>query len=280
MASRSWPSSDRVGNERACRIVEDPRSVEARFGLRHCGPTEAGGYRCRFGAPEWLRDDDGRPLRGALAVLVDHVLGELPYRRREPDKWPLTAELAFDIVGELPVGAEMLVAEAVAVPTAVDPFLQCRIRAEDGTVLVVGSARMVYVGATAREASETLVVPDVPVDETSVDGMLGLSRSPTEEGCQISVTKAGRWVNDFGILHGGVSAAVSEFAAAEAVRAHNPALATAHMQISFLRPVAADDRFVASARVLHIGRSSAVIEVLGRGGHDELCTVSVVTARL
>jgi uncharacterized protein (TIGR00369 family) len=262
-------------------FVEDPQSVESRFGLRHCGPTDAGGYRCEFGAPDWLRDGNGQPLRGALAVLADHVLGELPYRWREPNMWSLTAELALDIVGDLPVDAEVLVAEATAVTPAPDPFIQCRISSEDGTVVVAGSARMVYVPATASETRpDSVVALDIPDGGTSVDAMLGLTRSRTEQGWQISVTNPGRWVNAFGIMHGGVSAAVAEFAAAEAVRAHNPALSTAHLHTTFLRPVAADAAFAATARLLHIGRTSAVVEVLGHGGRGELCTASVVTARL
>lgn len=72
-------------------LIGDPRSVEARFGLQDCKPTDSGGNRCAYVVPSWARDSRGRPRVGALMVLADHILGELPYVHRPPKTWSLTS---------------------------------------------------------------------------------------------------------------------------------------------------------------------------------------------
>ncbi|MCP3810823.1 hotdog fold thioesterase [Mycobacteriaceae bacterium Msp059] len=259
-------------------MIEDSRTVESRFGLRDCSPTDAGGNRCAFVAPAWARDPQGRPRVGALAVLADHILGELPYMRRPPRTWSLTAELSLDVIGDLP-STDVLFAEAVDVTGGPDAFLQCRITTAAGRLVAVGTARTAYVAATGEDpVADAAAAPSAVHDDFDASAMLGLQHHDLTDGVEIALLDPGNWVNGFGILHGGVSACVSELAAAEAVRARNPTLSTAHVHTSYLRPVVADAPFVATARLHHVGRSSAVVEVLGRGGRGELCAVATVTA--
>jgi uncharacterized protein (TIGR00369 family) len=259
--------------------IDDPGSVEARFGLRDCAPT-ASGNRCAYVVPSWACDAQGRPLAGALMVLADHILGELPYVRRPPDTWSLTAELTLDLIGELPVGGHLF-AEAVEVVQGAEAFVQCRITTGAGDLVAVGTTRTVFFAATAQDpVVVTEAASSVGTGAVSIEAVLGIDVHHLAEGVQISLADPGNWVNGFGIMHGGVSACVTELAAAAAVGARNPALATAHVHTNYLRPVVADAPFVAVARLHHIGRSSAVVEVSGRGGRGELCTVSTVTARL
>lgn len=203
--------------------------------------------------------------------------------RRPPDTWSLTAELTLDVIGELPVGGRLF-AEAVEVVQGSEAFVQCRITTGAGDLVAVGTTRTVFFAATAQDpVVVTEAASSVGTGAISIEAVLGIDVHHLAEGVQISLADPGNWVNGFGIMHGGgVSACVTELAAAAAVGARNPALATAHVHTNYLRPVVADAPFVAVARLHHIGRSSAVVEVSGgRGGRGgELCTVSTVTARL
>ncbi|QFS90368.1 Thioesterase superfamily protein [Mycobacterium sp. THAF192] len=260
-------------------MIGDPTSVETRFGLHDCTPTDFGGNRCSYLVPPWARDADGRIRVGALMVLADHILGELPYIRRPPRTWSLTAELTLDVVGDLS-DVETLLAEAQTVTGGPEPFVQCRLTDGRRNLLAVGNTRCVYVPATADDPeAEPATDGAGHADATDIDQLLGLSYQTLSDGVQLTLADPGSWINGFGIMHGGVAACVTELAAAAAVGAKNRHLQTAHIHTSYLRPVMSDSPYVAVARPVHVGRSSAVVEVLGSRGSGELCTVSTLTAR-
>ncbi|MEH3128977.1 MAG: PaaI family thioesterase [Mycolicibacterium neoaurum] len=268
---------------RAGCMVGDPTSVEARFGLHDCRLT-ADGNRCAFRIPPWARDRSGRPRVGALMVLADHILGELPYLNRPPRTWTLTGELTLDIIRAVPLDGE-LIAEARTVAGRSETFVECHITDRTGEIVATGTTRSVTVAAagadplTDNASQEDAAQEDMPIDCSDIDRVLGLSYRQSDDLLHVEMTDPDGWVNGFGIMHGGVSACVTELAAAEYVRAHNPDLHTAHVHTAYLRPVVVGSPYVATARAYHVGRSSAVVEVLGFGGSGELCTVSTVTAR-
>ncbi|KUI34262.1 PaaI family thioesterase [Mycobacterium sp. GA-2829] len=212
-------------------------------------------------------------------VLADHILGELPYMRRPPRTWSLTAELTVEVIRDLS-DVDTLIAEAQAVTEGPESFVQCRLTDDRHNLLAIGSTRCVYVPATADDpVAEYSAETEVHAETADIDQLLGLNHQGLADGAQVILTDPGSWFNGFGIMHGGVAACVTELAAAAAVGAKNRDLQTAHIHTSYLRPVVAGSPFVASARPFHVGRSSAVVEVLGHGGSGELCTVSTVTAR-
>ncbi len=256
----------------------DRMSVESRFGLRDCAPRVSGGNRCAFDPPAWARDAQGRPVLGALMVLADHILGELPNMYRPQRTWSLTAELTLDVVGELPAN-DVLYAEAIDISQGSEWFVQCRIMTASGNVVAVGNSRMVYVPAAGAELMEASAQPSSAIEAAAIASALGLEYHDLADGAQVSVPDPQNWMNGFGIMHGGVSACVTELVASAAISACNPDLSTVRVHTNYLRPVAADRPFVAEARLQHAGRSSAVVEVRGRGGSGELCTLSTVTAR-
>ncbi len=263
--------------------IDDPGSVEARFGLRDCAPT-ASGNRCAYVVPSWACDaQGGRPLAGALMVLADHILGELPYVRRPPDTWSLTAELTLDVIGELPVGGRLF-AEAVEVVQGSEAFVQCRITTGAGDLVAVGTTRTVFFAATAQDpVVVTEAASSVGTGAISIEAVLGIDVHHLAEGVQISLADPGNWVNGFGIMHGGgVSACVTELAAAAAVGARNPRsgngtrthqLLTARRGRCTLRR----SRPTPPHRTV-FGGGRGVGGARRSGG--ELCTVSTVTARL
>ncbi len=229
--------------------------------------------------PAWGLDACGRPRVAVLMVLADHIMTELPYMRRPDQTWALTSELTLDVIGDLPK-VDSLVAEAVDITRGDEAFVQCRITDTAGTLVAVGTARAVFVAATAEKPIDN-VLPQPPIDQDPVDieGALELDYRSLDDGVEVSLAEPGSWVNVFGIMHGGVAACVTELAASAAIGERNPDLATGSVHTSFLRPVLGGSPFVALARPYRVGRSSAVVEVLGRGVDGALCTVSMVTAR-
>ncbi|AXK75216.1 MULTISPECIES: PaaI family thioesterase [Mycobacteriaceae] len=268
---------------RAGCMVGDPTSVETRFGLHNCHLT-TGGNRCAFRIPPWARDRSGRPRVGALMVLADHILGELPYLNRPPRTWTLTGELTLDIISAVPLDGELF-AEARTVAGRSETFVECHITDRTGEIVAAGTTRSVTVPAAGADpladnaARDNAARDDAPIKCGDIDRVLGLSYRQSGDLLHVEMTDPDGWVNGFGIMHGGISACVTELAAAEYVSARNPDLHTAHVHTTYLRPVVVGYPYVATARPYHIGRSSAVVEVLGFGGSGELCTVSTVTAR-
>lgn len=259
-------------------MIGDPTTVEARFGLGDCRPTDTGN-RCIQRVPAWGLDAEGRPRAAVLMVLADHILGELPYMRRPRRTWSLTTELTLDIIGQLP-RADTLVAEGSEIAQGEQSFIRCHITDPAGTIVAVGTARMAFVSAAAGEpVADTSAESSEVSKAIDIDTTLGLDYRRLAEGVEVSMAEPGRWVNAFGIMHGGVSACLTELVASAAIAERNPDLSTAHVHTNYLRPVLASAPLTAVARSFHVGRSSAVVEVLGRSGGAR-CTVSTVTARL
>lgn len=59
----------------------------------------------------WLNGPSGRPLAGALGVLIDNVLGCAIMLRRPPGGWSVSAEISLDLCGPVPDGTHVLRAE-------------------------------------------------------------------------------------------------------------------------------------------------------------------------
>lgn len=84
--------------------------------------------------------------------------------------------------------------------------------------------------------------------------------------------------------HGGILAAIVDFAVATAVWSQQPAgmqVVTADLHVSFLRPIALDGaRYTCAGRVIHAGRSqvNAVAEIRSRDG--ELHVQAMATCRV
>ena len=260
-------------------LVADATSVEARFGVRRCQPTESGNC-CAYTVPDWARDTHGHLRSGALMVLADHILGELPYKARGPSSWSLTTELTLDIIGDTAHASE-LHARATQIPSAADKgFVQCVVTDTDERVVAVGNTRTVYVPAAAG-AVAIGVAPSIgrrdPGD--TLESVLGVISTETNHGVELTMRDPGAWVNDFGILHGGVAACLSEMAASQLFSRHGRALTVSRMHCTYLRPATPTTPFVVSARAHHVGKGFAVAEVVGRAGDGPPCTVMTVTAR-
>ena len=262
-------------------LTADPKSVEARFGLGDCHPDGPGGSRCSFRWPAWARDASGKRALGVLMVLADRILGELPHARRAPNQWSLTTELTVDVIGpaeppdDLSAGAVLLGAQTG------DGFARCEMTDRAGSVVVVGTSRLVYVAADLATSNvDGTAGGQIDVTGSTIDEALGLEQASGTEGLHVTMSDPGSWVNDFGILHGGVAACLAEIAASRLVAESNPRLSTAQVHTTYLRPGPPSVPYTASAEAVHVGRRFAVVRVAGRSAGGELCNMSTVTARL
>ena len=211
-------------------------------------------------------------------VVADHVLGELSYRRRPPESWSLTTELTLDLVGDLAPGQRVVASASEVAAGAGASFAQGRLVDESGRVFALGSTRTVVVGS-----AQSVRAADIPVaverrDCATAEAALGVVYGTVAGSHIATLTAPGEWVNTFGILHGGVASCVAELAAERLFGERNPQLTTARIHTNYLGPVRPGRPYSATARAYRVGRGFAVAEVLGRSG-DELCTVSMITAR-
>ncbi len=266
-----------TGKESACQIRE-PTSVEARFGLHSCNPRGEDSHT-DIELGEWALDGRGRVQAGVLAVLADHTLGEVPYLRRPPATWAVTTELTIDFARPAEPGETL---HARATPTRMEQgggLVHGVITDAGESVAALATTRCVFVAAT-RDAPPPSA-PGVKTDRTatSIAEHLGLAPIATDAGVGLQLRDVDSWVNDFGILHGGIWTCMTEMAAAAAVSEKNPTLSTAQIKIVFFRSAPLGSAVTVYASPIHVGGRFAVVEVSGHTDDGTLCTKSTVTFR-
>jgi uncharacterized protein (TIGR00369 family) len=253
--------------------------VEARLGVFECAPRgDAANAELRLG--QWARNPAGGLQAGAFAFAVDHMLGEVTFMRR-PDGWGMvTSELAIEFV-ELPHRPTAL--ELSAHVTKIDGQVghtQGTVADAAGRIVAVGSAWTQYLPPRDGKPTPIESLPEVSTSAAdSIDEYLGITHGNTESGAVAELLRPGVWVNQFGIVHGGTWACLSEIAASRAIDQRRPGLRTAGLRTIYLRPGRADGPITATATLSHAGSSFAVADVDGRAADGSLCTMTRVTAR-
>jgi uncharacterized protein (TIGR00369 family) len=264
----------------SCAATE-PRSVETRFGVVNCRPDTRGSH-CQYRVPEWAVGADGRLRAGALAVAVDHILGEVSFLRCPRGYWPLTTELTLDFVG------------GAFPPASVLQLDGWPLRLESQSGLIQGTANFgtasPVVVATSRTANVRVRPAPEPADpvigtveaenpKATLEDRLGITYGASQQGMTARLDNPGLWTNEFGILHGGVWACLSEAVASRAVASTTCELSTSHLRTSYLRPGLPANGVNVTATVEHTGRRFSVVSVRGHADDGTLCTVSSVTYR-
>lgn len=212
----------------------------------------------------------GRPQAAALGVLVDDVLGYAVNTLAAG--WSVSTEVSMDLLAPLPaygwaecrarivhVDATGAVTEGVVTvrgDVVARAVLRGRFRDHEPDPAVLAAGRTVDVG---------------PVDRTDLDTVLGGGVAHRARG--LTVRASSRFANPLGNLHGGMHVCFHERAAALAA----PALpTTASVRVQLVRgvPTGADLELV--PRVLHAGRTLAVVGVEARDGDGRLCSAATV----
>jgi uncharacterized protein (TIGR00369 family) len=227
-------------------------------------------------APTYLRDADGSMAMGALLGLADSVAGLCGGLAALPG-WVVSTNLMLravrlDVAGPLALRADVLRTGRSAVVTSVsirDAGASDDLVADGvltSAILVPAGGPPVYdrplrLTAPTLDASATPTLPDY----------LG-TRVVDRDEVEIDVTEQLR--NPWGILHGGVTAALVDLAARHATGGR----ATTDTVLHFLAPGRVGP---VAARATTIGRradgSLVRVEVLDRGADDRLCAIAVAT---
>jgi acyl-coenzyme A thioesterase PaaI-like protein len=227
---------------------------------------------CSMVTGEWLADEWGRPLSGAVGVLMDCVLANAATLHRPAGKGCVTTELGLDFFHPLPTDGSKVFA------TATSPhgdrwggFAEGQVHDETGTTLLHGTAWL-------------KLVDEVPRPIALPDGLAAHRGRSLKELLAGRDTPSGTWMvpenqlltNPRGTVHGGVLTTLACYAA---TRHLGPAsgLDLASIHASFIRP--AGGELTVSVTDRHPGRSFRVVDVVVSNPTGKPCLLATVIFR-
>lgn len=229
----------------------------------------------------------GAPTVGPLAMLVDHIGGLANHRRRNPDEWTVTSELAIEFTST----AATVIAGSAEQPVtaAARPFgpkgpasmsiceLTCgRVPVATATVRSFHIRAPEHLGRwpTRSDDTEAAAVPPSLAARLSVDVAEGGGAKVLRQLQDPALN------NLIGIVHGGISATALELVASAAVnegRAQRP-LQTASLRVNYLRQFSAGAESRYEATALRVGRSSGVADAKAVGADGQVALLARLTA--
>jgi YD repeat-containing protein len=212
---------------------------------------------------------DGRTAAGSLGVLMDDVLGQAVIVGRPEGHWAVTTELTVDVCTSLPSAGQLHAAGQLVSVDAAGGIARGTVRDDAGHLVAVGTTWSRFipylpdgVRSGARGAAQAAGDP-------SPHELL----DHTDDG--IVIDARAEFGNPGGVVHGGVLTWVAELAARRLVGPSS--LHTASIRTAYVRPAIAPVTVV--ARIVHGGRSFAVIEAVARARDGRPCTLATVTLR-
>jgi uncharacterized protein (TIGR00369 family) len=233
----------------------------------------------------WLNGPAGRPLSGALGVLIDNVLGYALLEHRPPGGWSVSAEISLDLCRPLPAGVTELSAWARAGHCGPGSGLaHGEVRDRDGRIV----ARCAQHG---RWAPMPTLLPPAPAGTRpepadaeqaragapDLAGLLGVRAHPAEDGARLELTVTRDLVNPLGNLHGGITLCLCDLVAQAAIGAVNGPPDTASVRVAYPRPLPLGTTARFECRVAHRGRSFAVAQVTVTSASGKPCVIATVT---
>lgn len=234
--------------------------------------AEGDGVRGSMPTGPWLAGADGRPMLGSLGVLVDNVLGYAIIARRPAEHWSVSTDISMDLLEPLPLDGSPVHASARVVHAdATGGFAVGEVVDGDGRLVAVCRQR----GRFVRSGPDPDPIGfDLPEGVADLRGLVGAT--PREGGLDVVVTS--RLENPMHNLHGGITLCLADLAATAALADGGPALATASIQVSYVRAVPGGTTLVNDTRVEHRGRTLGVVEVVGSVA-GRTCTIARVSAQ-
>lgn len=225
----------------------------------------------------------GQPSIAALAVLVDDVAGRVNYYRRPRGRWTVSSELDLEVcpgaVEHLTAAPqEPVVARARPLGTAGTTMLSVCTLTHRGAVVGGGSVRTVPVDGP-DEPRLRRVDPLVRTERTTLAELMAVEPLAAQDGTYRLRQLPDPIVNNLlGIVHGGVSSAGLELAAAAAMNhEQGEPIPTASLRVNFLRPFLAGGESVYEAKAVRIGRTSAVADAAAIGADGKPAVIARVT---
>jgi len=224
----------------------------------------------------WL-EDAGRAPAGALAVLVDDVLGYAAVSADPAGRASVSSDIALDLLLPLPrTGRVRAVARCVHAGDR-DSAAIAEVLDDGARVMARAFQRGRWVDSTSESFTEAATVAPAPAD---LRALLGVSPLPAaSDGTRALRLGAGaQHANGLGALHGGLALCASQLAASDALAAaHRSDLVPTSIRIAYPRPGDAGRPTSFAATLRHAGRSFAVLDVVG-AQDGRTITIAHVTA--
>lgn len=224
-------------------------------------------------AGPWLNGPSGRPLAGALGVLIDNVAGYVLVLGRPPGGWSVSAEITLDMMRPLPSDGSVLTARGVVRHADdIGGFASASITDAAGGLIAVCAQHGRWL--TSGPADDVPPSTDVPARSTAgpppgedLAGYLGGQLQTAEGGALFELTVRPELTNPLGNLHGGITLCACDLVAQAAISAAGGPPRTASIHVAYPRPVPVGARVRFAAQVVHLGRAFAVVRVTA--GNDD-----------
>ncbi|ALL79722.1 hypothetical protein AD006_31790 (plasmid) [Pseudonocardia sp. EC080610-09] len=250
-------------------------TVEQRFGLLGC--TVSGRMReCAVLTGSHAATDEG--VAGVLAVLSDHVLGEVANHPQPPGLLPVTTSLSLDVLCAPPSTTEPLVARARQIGAG-GGYVRAEIGAAGRALVASAAAWMTHVPARGLPplAAGPAVGAEVPAPPVA-DVLDVQTDFVADDGRAGGRFHALAWTNQNGTLHGGVGACAAVLLAERLLGRQGTTYRTSHLDVAYLRPLGPVEVEL-RARILHRGRRSGMVQVLACDGEGRAGLAVTVIAR-
>ena len=214
----------------------------------------------------WLTWDGREVTPGSLGVLFDNILAYPMINGSSADTSLVSSQITIDVLNPIHHDAGSMSARgSLLTRDEHTAFAAGEVRNADGVLVAVGTQRARYIpyvepppydyqSVSARTSTSTLVDlvwPDGDVPQLGNDGRLPVPVAP----------RLGNHVDN---MHGGISLLLAEWSAIAAARAVGSALTPASIRIFYARPIPVGSIATFETSVLHAGRTSAAVDVVGR----------------
>jgi uncharacterized protein (TIGR00369 family) len=233
-------------------------------------------------AGPWLIGPSGRPLAGALGVLIDNVAGYVLVLRHPPGTWSVSAEITLDLLRPVPADGSVLTAEGIVRHAGqAGGFSSASVTDGSGQLLAVATQHGRWVQAAPAAdggipgGDGTAPAGEVPL-AADLDGFLGGQVRAAEGGALLELTVTPGLTNPLGTMHGGITLCACDLVAQAAIDAAGGPPRTASIHVAYPRPIPAGTRVRFTAEVAHLGRALGVVRVAALNDSGRPCAIATV----
>lgn len=219
-----------------------------------------------------LLGPDNRPAVGALGVLVDNALGFSSLSTLPAGSWTVSTEIWLDVLSPLDSGSSRHYVEGRTLVAGA--FATGQVTDGQGGLLAVARQRNRLVSQTTDD-----LITNIPsgVDVRTDGDVLRLLGVETLDATSVVATCGPELQNVLGMMHGGISLAISEIAATWSRVQAGSNLATSSVHVIHSLPVPAGSDVVFTATTRRSGQRFWVtdVEAVAEG---KPCVIAQVSA--
>jgi acyl-coenzyme A thioesterase PaaI-like protein len=176
-------------------------------------------------AGPWLNGPSGRPLAGALGVLIDNVAGYVFVLQQPPGRWSVSAEITLDLLRPVPADGSVLTAEGIVRHVGqAGGFSSASVTDGSGQLLAVATQHGRWVRAAPAAdggvpaGNGTAPAADIPL-AADLDRFLGGQVRAADGGALLELTVTPGLTNPLGNMHGGITLCACDLVAQAAIDA-------------------------------------------------------------